>query len=115
MPPNIFATTGTSVSILLIDKANKQNVVLIDASNLGEKFKEGKTQKTLLSINDETQIINTFNNKEKINDFSVVVSNQDIKAQNFSLSAGQYFDTKIKYENITQDEFKEKLRSLLKN
>ena len=114
MPPNIFATTGTSVSILLIDKANKQNVVLIDASNLGEKFKEGKTQKTLLSINDETQIINTFNNKEAINDFSVVVSNQDIKAQNFSLSASQYFDTKIKYENITQDEFKEKIEASFK-
>ena len=45
MPPNIFATTGTSVSILLIDKANKQNVVLIDASNL-RKFKEVRRKNT---------------------------------------------------------------------
>ncbi len=39
MPSNIFATTGTNVSILFIDKANKGDVVLIDASGLGEKVK----------------------------------------------------------------------------
>lgn len=37
MPSNIFATTGTNVSILFIDASNKEKVVLIDASNLGEK------------------------------------------------------------------------------
>lgn len=42
MPSNIFATTGTSVSIIFIDKNNKDKVVLIDASNLGQKIKEGK-------------------------------------------------------------------------
>ena len=42
MPSNIFATTGTNVSILFIDKKNKGDVVLIDASNLGTKVKEGK-------------------------------------------------------------------------
>lgn len=46
MPSNIFATTGTNVSILFIDKANKGDVVLIDASNLGKKIKRGvKTKK----------------------------------------------------------------------
>ncbi len=45
MPSNIFATTGTNVSILFIDKKNKGDVVLIDASNLGTKVKEGKNQK----------------------------------------------------------------------
>jgi type I restriction enzyme M protein len=114
MPPNIFATTGTSVSILFIDKTNKENVVLIDASSLGEKVKEGKTQKTLLSNNDQTQIINTFNDKVAVDDFAVVVSYQNIQAQNFSLSAGQYFDIKIKYANITQEEFKEKIQDSTK-
>jgi type I restriction enzyme M protein len=37
MPSNIFATTGTNVSILFIDSSNKEDVVLIDASNLGIK------------------------------------------------------------------------------
>ena len=45
MPSNIFATTGTNVSILFIDKKNKGDVVLIDASNLGTKVKEGKTKR----------------------------------------------------------------------
>ncbi|MFQ9135116.1 MAG: N-6 DNA methylase [Haemophilus parainfluenzae] len=44
MPSNIFATTGTNVSILFIDKTNKDKVVLIDAQ-LGRKIKDGKNQK----------------------------------------------------------------------
>ena len=48
MPSNIFATTGTNVSIIFIDKENKGDVVLIDASNLGKKVKDGKNQKTLI-------------------------------------------------------------------
>jgi len=37
MPSNIFATTGTNVSILFLDKANaKGDIVLMDASNSGQ-------------------------------------------------------------------------------
>ena len=46
MPSNIFATTGTNVSILFIDKGAHEQVVLVDASALGTKVKEGKNQKT---------------------------------------------------------------------
>lgn len=115
MPSNIFATTGTNVSILFIDKTNKEDVVLIDASSLGEKVKEGKTQKTILRKNDETQIINTFNNKEAVNDFSIVVSYKDIKAKNYSLSAGQYFEIKIDHIEITKSEFDKKISESIDN
>ena len=115
MPSNIFANTGTNVSILFIDKTNQENVVLIDASNLGEKVKEGKNQKTILSHTEEDQIINTFNDKEAVDDFSVVVSYEDIKAKNYSLSAGQYFEVKIEYVDITQDIFDAKLSGFSKN
>ena len=115
MPSNIFANTGTNVSILFIDKTNQQEVVLIDASNLGEKVKEGKNQKTILSHTEEDQIINTFNDKEAVDDFSVVVSYEDIKAKNYSLSAGQYFEVKIEYVDITQDIFDAKLSGFSKN
>jgi len=111
MPSNIFANTGTNVSILFIDKENQGEVVLIDASNLGEKIKEGKNQKTLLSETEEDQIISTFNNKEAVDDFSVVVSYEDIKAKNYSLSAGQYFEVKIEYVDITSEEFERKINS----
>jgi len=109
MPSNIFATTGTNVSILFIDKTNQEDVVLIDASNLGETVKEGKNQKTVLTETEEQQIINTFNTKEAVDDFSVVVSYEDIEAKNYSLSAGQYFDVKIEYVDISAEEFKEKV------
>ncbi|OOY57536.1 class I SAM-dependent DNA methyltransferase [Solemya velum gill symbiont] len=109
MPSNIFANTGTNVSIVFIDKKNKEDVVLIDASNLGKKVKEGKNQKTLLSPTDEMQIIDTFNDKEAVDDFSVVVSYEDIQAKNYSLSAGQYFEMKIEYVDISPKQFSEKM------
>mgnify|MGYP003948592303 CR=1 FL=1 len=109
MPSNIFATTGTNVSILFIDKTNKEDVVLIDASNLGKKVKEGKNQKTLLDKKDEIKIIDTFNNKKVVDDFSIVVSYEDIQAKNYSLSAGQYFEVKVEYVDITKAEFNTKI------
>lgn len=105
MPSNIFATTGTNVSILFIDKGNKGDVVLIDASNLGTTVKDGKNQKTLLSEAEEDKIIKTFNAKERVDDFSVLVSYDEIAAKNYSLSAGQYFDVKIQHTEITAADF----------
>jgi type I restriction enzyme M protein len=115
MPSNIFATTGTNVSIIFLDKQNKGDVVLIDASKLGSTVKEGKNQKTLLSTDEEDKIINTFNTKTAIDDFSVVVSYEDIIAKNYSLSAGQYFEVKIEYADITAEEFTTKMKTFESN
>lgn len=115
MPSNIFATTGTNVSVIFLDKQNKGDVVLIDASNLGTTVKEGKNQKTVLSAEEEDKIIDTFNKKEAVDDFSVVVSYDDIKAKNYSLSAGQYFEVKIDYVDITHEEFTAKLNGFENN
>ena len=115
MPSNIFATTGTNVSILFIDAANKEQVVLIDASNLGQKVKEGKNQKTVLSPEEEKAIIDVFNGKQAQDDFSVVVSYDEIAAKNYSLSAGQYFDVKIEYVDITPEQFAEKMQAFNDN
>ncbi len=109
MPSNIFATTGTNVSILFLDVTNKKEVVLIDASNLGATIKEGKNQKTVLSPAEEQRIIDVFNTKMVEEDFSVVVSYDDIKTKNYSLSAGQYFEVKIDYVDITREEFEDKM------
>jgi len=116
MPSNIFATTGTNVSILFLDKENnKGDIVLMDASKLGTTVKEDKNQKTLLSPTEEDYIITTFNNHEAKEDFSVVVSYEDIKAKNYSLSAGQYFEVKIEYTDITADEFAAKMKTFESN
>lgn len=115
MPSNIFATTGTNVSIVFIDASNKEDVVLIDASNLGKTVKEGKNQKTVLQPEEEQLIIDTFNNKDVVDDFSVVVSYDDIKTKNYSFSAGQYFDVKIEYVDITKDEFDTRMKDFNSN
>lgn len=115
MPSNIFATTGTNVSIVFIDATNKDKVVLIDASNLGKKVKDGKNQKTVLTPVEEQQITEAFNQKQAHEDFSVVVSYEDIINKNFSLSAGQYFDVKIEYVDITCEEFIAKMQGYTQN
>lgn len=115
MPSNIFATTGTNVSIIFIDATNKDKVVLIDASNLGKKVKDGKNQKTVLTPAEEQQIIEAFNQKQAHEDFSVVVSYEDIINKNYSLSAGQYFDVKIEYVDITPEEFSAKMQGYTQN
>ncbi len=115
MPSNIFATTGTNVSILFIDASNKEKVVLIDASNLGEKVKDGKNQKTVLTEEEEQRICEVFNNKWSEEDFSVVVSYEDITAKNYSFSAGQYFDVKIEYTDITPEQFAAKMKGFTDN
>ncbi len=110
MPSNIFATTGTNVSILFLDNANKKgDIVLMDASKLGTTVKEGKSQKTLLSAIEENHIIETFNNHIAVEDFTVVVSYDKIKEKNYSFSAGQYFDVKIEYSDITPKEFTKRM------
>jgi type I restriction enzyme M protein len=115
MPSNIFATTGTNVSILFIDSSNRDGVVLLDASNLGTKVKDGKTQKTLLSDKEEERIIATFNRKETVKDFSVVVSYDKISATSYSLSAGQYFDVRIEYMDLTPVQFASKMKEFTDN
>lgn len=113
MPSNIFATTGTNVSVVFIDKgrtADQEEVFLVDASKLGSKVKEDNgTQKTVLSNDEEQQIIDSFINKEAIEDFSVAVKLADVKARNYSLSAGQYFPVKIEYVEMTPEEFEAKM------
>ena len=110
MPSNIFANTGTNVSVLFLDKANANgDIVLLDASKLGTTVKEGKNQKTLLSAEDENRIIETFNGHKAVEDFSVVVSYDQIKEKNYSFSAGQYFEVKIQYMDITAEAFAAKM------
>lgn len=106
MPSNIFATTGTNVSILFIDKEKKSDlVILIDSSKIGTKIKDGKNQRTVLNHNDIEKIEDTFIKCLELEDFSVIVDYEKIKDKNYSLSAGQYFEIKIPFSNITPEEF----------
>lgn len=116
MPSNIFANTGTNVSVLFIDKSNQDGkVMLVDASKLGKKVKDGKNQKTVLSYEEIEKIENTFINQEVVDDFSVQVTYDEIKEKNYSLSAGQYFEVKIEFVELTPEEFENKMNSFKSN
>lgn len=124
MPPNIFANTGTNVSILFIDKGNKVDesdkesgkVILIDASKLGEKVKVDKNNQRIVLRSDEIEKIeNTFINKDVIDDFSVLVTYDQIKEKNYSFSAGQFFEVKIEYVELTPEEFEAKMNEYKNN
>ena len=116
MPANVFANTGTNVSILFFDKSKQhEKVVLIDASNLGEEYKEGDNKKVRLLDSDINKIVNTFHNKGAVKEFSVVVTYDEIKENNYSLSAGQYFDVEIEYIDITEEEFNKKMETYKNN
>lgn len=115
MPSNIFASTGTNVSVLFLDKkANSEHIVLMDASKLGETVKEGKNQRTVLTREEEARIVNTFNNKQAVGDLSVVVTKAQVQEKNYSFSAGQYFEVKVDYMDITAAEFAAKMQGFEK-
>ncbi|EIE40094.1 Type I restriction enzyme m protein [Mycoplasmopsis canis UF31] len=110
MPSNVFANTGTNVSVLFFDKKQKHDkVILIDASKLGEEYQEGKNKKKRLTNDDIDLIIKTFNGKEVVDNFSVAVTYDEIKEKNYSLSAGQYFEIKIDYIEMSEEEVENKM------
>jgi type I restriction enzyme M protein len=117
MPSNIFANTATSVSILFIDKkieeepveneedTEKPSVVLIDASHLGHTVKDNGNQRTILSADEERQIIDTFQTRTAIKDFSVVVPYDELADAEYSLSPGQYFPVSVEHEQVSEELF----------
>ena len=116
MPSNVFANTGTNVSVVFFDNSKSSDkVILIDASKLGEEYQEGNNKKVRLTPSEIDMIVDTFLNKKTVEDFSVAVSYEDIEAKKCSLAAGQYFDVKVEYVELTQEEFESKMSELTSN
>lgn len=112
MPSNIFANTGTNVSVLFLDKSNQDGeVILVDASKLGRKVKEGKNQKTVLEPNEVQRIKDTFTQQLVVDDFSVRVTYRQIEEKGYSFSAGQYFEVKIEHVDISPEEFNDRMNA----
>ena len=111
MPSNIFATTGTNVSIIFLDSSQEiEKPILVDATGYGEKIKiDGKNQKTVLAEHEIEEIVDILSNRRIIEGISVFADITDIKKRNYSFSAGSFFEAKIEYEDITVEQFNEKL------
>lgn len=121
MPANIFATTGTSVSVIFIDKTRDKDdeVMLMDASNLGTKVKLDDGQRTILSDNEKSKIMDFFKKQTEEPEFSVLVPLSDIKENGYSIQAGQYVELKEEVLDFDIDEkiyeLKEKIQTSLSN
>lgn len=110
MPANVFANTGTNVSVLFFDKSKHyQDVVLIDATEMGEDYKEGKNKKRRLTKEEIDLIIEMFSQRKSVDGLSAVVSFDDISSHGYALSAGQYFEVKVNYVELTAEEFNKKI------
>lgn len=107
MPSNIFATTGTNVSIIFIDKKNSnKEILLANFTEYGTKIKEGKNQKTVLSEKEIDEIIDIINNKKEVNLISLNVAKEVLENNNYFLAAGGYFDVMNDQKEISEEEFK---------
>lgn len=106
MPSNVFANTGTNVSVVFFDKGKKnEEIFMIDASELGEEYKEGKNKKRRLRDSEIDRIINCYLNRTAEDGFAVVSTKKDVKDKGYSLSAGQYYEIKSDHIELSYEEF----------
>jgi type I restriction enzyme M protein len=114
MPSNIFATTGTNVSVLFLDatRAKSEKAILIDASQLGTSIKEGKNQKTVLSPGEEDLVIDTFRNNTEVEEFSISLTGEQIALKDYSFAAGQYLVIKNTHVDLTKEEFDSRINRI---
>ena len=116
MPSNIFANTGTNVSIMFINKAKKdENCVLIDATGLGIQEKVGKIKKTILNKEEQRLIVDTFNERVNINDFAVIVNKNAIINNRCFFNAGQYFTVQFDTKTMDNNTFNTKFNKIYNN
>lgn len=95
MPSNIFANTGTSVSIIFINKGKKdKKVMLVDGSEFGTKMKLDEGQRTVLDKEEREYLIKSFKERKNIKEFSAFIDIEEIQENNYTLSAGQYLELK---------------------
>ena len=71
----------------------------------------GKNQKKVLREFEVDRIVKTFIERIVEDDFSGIVTFDALKEKNCSFSAGQYFEVKIEYVDITAEEFEAKMNA----
>lgn len=113
MPSNIFAATTTSVSVLFIENSKpcSDEAILIDASRLGKKYKDGSYQRTALSETDITRILSAYHNKKASDGFSALVSFDTIARGKYSFKAGEYFSVPMHENQYSWQEYQSILTS----
>ena len=77
--------------------------------SLVKREKREKNQKTVLRPDEVKKIEDTFIKQDVVEDFSVSVTYGQIAEKNYSLSAGQYFEVKIEFVELSQEDFEKRM------
>lgn len=99
LPSNLFTNTGIPVVILILKKNRSLDapVLIVDASS--DFIKVGKNN--VLRERDIAKIVDTYVNKQEIENYSHLASLKEIKANNYNLNIPRYVN--IDKEGIVQD------------
>ncbi|NLC27818.1 MAG: N-6 DNA methylase, partial [Campylobacteraceae bacterium] len=89
LPSGLFYGTGIPASLLIINKAKKDDKILF--INADAEYKEGKNQ-NLLRAEDIEKINFVYQNRLELENYSKLVSLEDIKKENFNLNIRRYVD-----------------------
>jgi len=89
LPSGLFYGTGIPASLLIINKAKKDDKILF--INADAEYKEGKNQ-NLLRAEDIEKINFVYQNHLELENYSKLVSLEDIKKENFNLNIRRYVD-----------------------
>lgn len=98
LPPNLFYGTGISAVILIFNKnkpVNRENNILF--INAEKNYLEGKNQNKLRNIDIE-KIVSAYNDYIDTDEFSNIVSLEDVEKRNFDLRVGNY----VKSNNVEE-------------
>jgi len=92
LPPNLFVGTGIPTAVLILNKNKDVNmrrkVMLINAQSGYEK---GRTQ-NILRHEDIEKIVQAYSNKQEIDQFSRVVSVDELQENDWNLHPERYFE-----------------------
>lgn len=89
LPSGLFYGTGIPASLLIVNKAKKDDKILF--INADAEYKEGKNQ-NLLRAEDIEKINFTYQNKLELPKYSRLVSLQEIEKEDFNLNIRRYVD-----------------------
>ena len=101
LPPQLFASTTIAVCVWFLNRARRRRageILLIDAQELGHMI--SRTQRTL-SEEDRSRLVDTItrwrdgNGYEDVRGFSVSVTAERIRQQDYVLTPGRYVGTNV--------------------
>lgn len=111
LPPNLFYSTGIPVCVLVLKKCKKQDDILF--INASEHFEKDKRQNTL-NEKHISRIVETYQFRRDIEQYSRKVSMEEIKKNGYNLNISRYVSTSQEEIQINLKEVNTKLVSINK-